>query len=82
MKPKYKIGDLIKTKETEDTAYTVGVIEGVLVKNSGIEYLIEGENNHVSENDIATSYVERKPRAPRKVKGEGKTRTRREAKAA
>lgn len=67
MKPRHKIGDMIKTGETSLNSSVIGIIEGVLIKNNSIEYVM-GDESRIKEEDIVASYKEVKPRAPRKAK--------------
>ena len=71
-KAKYRIGDLLKFRLGDDELDTKGEVEAVVHHKSGVSYVIEGQDQHIKESDIAAHFREVKPRqqsaTPRKAK--------------
>lgn len=78
---RYKLGQFIKTTDTEEQASVSGVIEGVVEREDGYSYEIAGVEEEVEEGLIAAVYRPVTPRQPKLKNGE-KTSKRKTTKSA
>lgn len=79
MKARYKIDQLIRTRETEEVASLTGVVTGVVHRKDSVSYEVAGQDEEVEEGDVEAVY---RPVTPRKPKAVGERKPRATKKAA
>lgn len=72
---KYKIGQLIRTRETDEVNATTGLVTGVVQREDGYSYEVQGSDDEVNEGDVDAVFRPVVPRQskPRTAKGSRKS---------
>lgn len=73
MRAKYKVGQFIQTKDSEESPTTTGVIEAVVIRKEAVSYQLIGQDTEILEDDVAAVFRPVTPRKP-KAAGEGKSK--------
>lgn len=76
---KYKLGQFIKTTETEEQASESGVIEEIRTREDGHSYMLTGLDGAVAEEDVAAVYRPVVPRQPKSRATNGKSSKKKDA---